>query len=163
METEHAHETRHCDIGGFPLLTAGRSLCPSSPPELHARQVAEWANPAAEAAMGAVKDTIHAARSLRSQYDLKPQARPSFVIRVASEELRQAIGPQQDDFVTLVKVRLSLSQAHPCCPLLSSSRACAPALDPVPIHTRTLSLPLHMHRPRRRRWWWAGRRRRPRP
>lgn len=36
-------------------------------------KVAGWENAAAEQAMGAVKDVIHAARSLRAQYNLAPQ------------------------------------------------------------------------------------------
>jgi valyl-tRNA synthetase len=65
--------------------------------------VEAWRDPQAEVRMAAVKDTIHAARSLRAQYGLTPAARPSFVVRVAGEELRSALAPQEDDFRTLVK------------------------------------------------------------
>ena len=65
--------------------------------------VEAWHDPEAEGRMSAVKETIHAARSLRAQYGLTPAARPSFLVRVASEEVRATLGPQEDDFRTLVK------------------------------------------------------------
>ena len=50
------------------------------------------------------EDVIHAGRSLRAQYSLTPQARPSFTVRVASEEVKAAVVSQEDDIITLTKV-----------------------------------------------------------
>ena len=36
-------------------------------------EVPGWENPEAEASMAAVKDVVHAGRSLRAQYSLTPQ------------------------------------------------------------------------------------------
>ncbi|KAM3567923.1 hypothetical protein VYU27_009940 [Nannochloropsis oceanica] len=64
---------------------------------------ASWKAPAVEKGMGLIKEVIHAARSLRAQYDIKPQARPSFCVRVSSHEVAALISPQEDDIITLTR------------------------------------------------------------
>ncbi|CAM9633335.1 unnamed protein product, partial [Discosporangium mesarthrocarpum] len=60
-------------------------------------------DPACESAMGTMKTLIHAGRSLRSTYNIKPSVKADFYIRTSSEERHKITLSQKDDFSTLVK------------------------------------------------------------
>jgi hypothetical protein len=59
--------------GGLKCLGYPLPLPPSLPPSLPPQVPPSWEAPGVEKAMAQVKSIIHAARSLRAQYDLKPQ------------------------------------------------------------------------------------------
>jgi len=50
-----------------------------------------------------VKTAIHTARSLRADYNLTPQVRPTFYIRLGSKKLAEVMKNQLEDFSTLAK------------------------------------------------------------
>ncbi|GAB9470121.1 Valine-trna ligase [Globisporangium polare] len=62
-----------------------------------------WSNPEVEANMELVKEVIHAARSVRAEYNLVNSVRPQFFVKCSETEVRDVIEAQLDDFSTLAK------------------------------------------------------------
>ncbi|CAK4081064.1 unnamed protein product [Aphanomyces euteiches] len=77
------------------------SICISDYPEAH--QFAKWANPEAEANMELIKEIIHAGRSLRAEYGLPNNARPTCFLKCEDAALKAVIETQIEDFCTLAK------------------------------------------------------------
>jgi len=65
---------------------------PSLPPSLPPQVPPSWEAPGVEKAMAQVKSIIHAARSLRAQYDLKPQVRRGGGREVGRDEVQPPLG-----------------------------------------------------------------------
>jgi valyl-tRNA synthetase len=80
-------------------LTEDPSIMLSSYP----RDIEEWTNEAAEKAMELVKDTIHAARSLRKQYNLPNHVKADFYFKTDASNFNTILSDQADDFCTLAK------------------------------------------------------------
>lgn len=67
------------------------------------KDIDEWTNPAAEKDMEMVKEVIHAARSLRKQYNVANHVKADFYFKTDSEAVASALLMQAEDFVTLAK------------------------------------------------------------
>ena len=63
----------------------------------------EWFNPVAETNMEKVKDAIHAARSLRSDYRVANNTKADFYFRTENVEVAAVLREQGNDFCTLSK------------------------------------------------------------
>jgi len=67
------------------------------------KDIDEWTNAAAERDMESVKDVIHAARSLRKQYNVANHIKADFYFKTDSEVIAEALTAQAEDFVTLAR------------------------------------------------------------
>lgn len=67
------------------------------------KAISKWDNPSSESSMTTLKDVVHAARSVRAEYSLAHSVQPQFFIRCATQELKDTITAQTDDFCTLAK------------------------------------------------------------
>lgn len=65
--------------------------------------MASWTNQQVEANMALIKEVIHAARSLRAEYDLAKSVRPQFFIKCSDNSVKAVLEAQLDDFTTLAK------------------------------------------------------------
>ncbi len=80
-------------------LTTIESIAVSAYPEA----VDEWFNPQVEADMEQVKEIIHGARSLRSDYKIPNHVKADFYFRTENDQIKAALVAQADDFCTLAK------------------------------------------------------------
>ncbi|DAZ94841.1 TPA: hypothetical protein N0F65_012530 [Lagenidium giganteum] len=62
-----------------------------------------WTNADVESRMATIKEVIHAGRSIRAEYGLANNVRPSFFIKCADDEVKEIVSAQIDDFNTLAK------------------------------------------------------------
>ncbi|CAH0519943.1 unnamed protein product [Peronospora belbahrii] len=62
-----------------------------------------WTDQKVEANMELVKEVIHAARSVRAEYDLATSVRPQFFIKCIDNDVKAVMEAQLDDFATLAK------------------------------------------------------------
>ena len=62
-----------------------------------------WNNTIAENAMTIIKEAIHSARSLRSDYNIPNNMKADFYFSTANHELRETLISQEQDFCTLAK------------------------------------------------------------
>ncbi|CAH0475509.1 unnamed protein product [Peronospora belbahrii] len=62
-----------------------------------------WTDQKVEANMELVKEVIHAARSVRAEYDLATSVRPQFFIKCINNDVKAVMEAQLDDFATLAK------------------------------------------------------------
>jgi valyl-tRNA synthetase len=83
------------------------STFPSIMVATYPKQVENWTNAGAEAAMEVIKDTIHGARSLRADYKIANHVKADFYFRISStnfnEQTLAALNSQSEDFCTLAK------------------------------------------------------------
>ena len=63
----------------------------------------EWTDIAVEKDMEIMKQLIHAARSLRTQYKIANHIKADFYVKTDSSDLKTAVLEQADDFCTLAK------------------------------------------------------------
>lgn len=75
--------------------------------------VEDWFRPDVEACVTLVKDAIHGARSLRSDYNVANHVKADFYFKTDSLSVRSAILEQADDFCTLARGNLLKYVATP--------------------------------------------------
>lgn len=77
----------------------------------------EWEDPIAEKNMSMMKDCIHTARSLRSQYKIPNHIKANFYYRTTDNVMNTILATQADDFCTLAKGNCFLPLPPPAvCP-----------------------------------------------
>lgn len=67
------------------------------------KAIEDWVNPSADVDMELIKEVIHSARSLRSQYKIANHVKANFYFKTENEQLKAVISEQADDFCTLAK------------------------------------------------------------
>lgn len=67
------------------------------------KDIEEWTDANAERDMDLVKECIHAARSLRKQYNVANHVKADFYFRTENESASRALSAQAEDFCTLAK------------------------------------------------------------
>lgn len=84
-------------------------------------EVADWHNPSSETAMSMVKDVVHAARSIRADYNIANSLRPAMYIKYKSDDVMHTLGEQVSDINTLSRageisfMRDDQESPHGCC------------------------------------------------
>merc|ERR1712000_743716 len=86
----------------LPMRTS-MNTTPSIMLTAYPEEVPEWSNDNVEQYMSMVNDTIHAARSLRSDYKVPNHVQATFFIQTTSDEVADVLSVQADDFCTLAK------------------------------------------------------------
>jgi valyl-tRNA synthetase len=67
------------------------------------KAIEDWVNPTVNEDMELIKEVIHSARSLRSQYKIANHIKANFFFKTENEEMKTSILEQADDFCTLAK------------------------------------------------------------